>query len=249
MNFGLVITTCKHYYANIPELIKQLDACHFPKQNILIVSGQEDEESIIDENDIKCVKVTYSGLHLTGLIHIYENSNLYSDVKYWIVLPDTINIGSSFYNIMLDFFQNYIKNDTIYSIPFINPEFKQTMDMGILHIKQIQSMGNYLLKLKLNYPYNKNDILKLKTQLVFDENIILGCSIGKNVAREHMTRFKYQGLRVKKPSMFLCRKNQIIEKEIIINGRIVNEVTFTNLDLIKYQRNYKGFRVPLITEL
>ena len=66
MNFGLVITTCKHYFTNIPPLIEQLEICNFPKENTIIVSGQEDDDIIINEGGIKCIKVKYSGLHLTG---------------------------------------------------------------------------------------------------------------------------------------------------------------------------------------
>jgi hypothetical protein len=177
VNFGLVITTCKHYFTNIPPLIEQLTVCNFPKENIIIVSGQEDENIIIRESDIKCIKVTFSGLHLTGLIHIFENPNLYNNIQYWVTLPDTIKIGPNFYNNISSFFNECItSNNIIYSIPFINPKFKPTMDIGILHIKQIQNMGNYLIKIKLNYPYNQNDILKLKTQLIYDENVILGCN-------------------------------------------------------------------------
>ena len=42
---GLLITTCKHYFTNIPNLIKNIEECNFPKENVLIVSGQENENS------------------------------------------------------------------------------------------------------------------------------------------------------------------------------------------------------------
>ena len=92
-------------------------------------------------------------------------STIYNNIQYWITLPDTIKVGPNFYNNILLFFNTCIKSDNIiYSIPFINPKFRQTMDMGILHIKQIQNMGNYLIKIKLNYPYSQSDIIQLKTQ-------------------------------------------------------------------------------------
>ena len=73
MDIFLLITTCQHYFSNIPNVIKDIEECGFPKENVLIVSGQENETSICYENNIKVVKVTYTGLHLTGLIYISEN--------------------------------------------------------------------------------------------------------------------------------------------------------------------------------
>jgi hypothetical protein len=239
-NIGLVITTCNHYYTNIPQIIKDLETCEFPKQNIIVVSGQEAENNILYENNIKIIKVTYSGLHLTGVIHIYENQNLYKNIDYWIILPDTIKIGPNFYNIILNFFTNYINNNIIYSIPFINPNHRQTMDLGIIHNKQIQNMGNYLIKIKLNFPYSKNDILNLKKQLIIDENLILGCPPGKCVPHNLVTKFRYRDPLYKKPNFYLSHKNNIHEEEIIINNKKINKVYLKNLDLIKYQRNYHG---------
>lgn len=238
-NIGLVITTCQHYYTNIPNVINDLEICKFPKENIIIVSGQEPENTVLIENDIKIIKVTYSGLHLTGVIHIYENPNLYSNIDYWIMLPDTVKIGPAFYYKILNFFKNYVNvNVIIYSIPFINPNHRQTMDLGIIHSKQIQNMGNYLIKIKLNSPYTENDILKLKKQLIIDENLILGCPPGKCVPLNLVTKFKYRYLLCEKPSFYLCHKNNINEKEIIMNNKKINIVYLKDIDLIKYQRNY-----------
>lgn len=246
-NIGLVITTCNHYYENIPQIIQELEICKFPKENIIIVSGQEPENSILYENDIKIIKVTYSGLHLTGVIHIYENQNLYENIDYWITLPDTIKIGPNFYNIILNFFTNYIKNNIIYSIPFINPNHRQTMDLGIIHNKQIQNMGNYLIKIKLNFPYTENDILNLKKQLIIDENLILGCPPSKHVPHNLVTKFRYRDPLYKKPNFYLCHKNNIREEEIIMNNKKINRVWLQNLDLIKYQRNYHGISTLCMT--
>jgi len=249
MKFGLVISTCKHYYKNIPELIKELETCNFPKENIIIVSGQEDEIATTDENGIKFIKETYTGLHLTGLIHIFENYELYKDISYWIALPDTVKIGPQFYNNISSFFNNCIKNDIIYSIPFINPAFRQTMDMGILHIKQIQNMGNYLIKIKLNQPYTQEEVINLKNQLIIDENMILGCSVGKHVPKHLRTIIRYRDPKFKPPSIFLCYKNYIKEYRTTMNDKIVNCVVFTNIDLVKIQRNFNGLNNNLIMTL
>ena len=94
MSIGLLITTCQHYFTNIPNIIEE---CNFPKENVLIVSGQENNNSIYYENNIKIVKVDYTGLHLTGVIHISENMDLYKNIHYWIILPDTIKLEKLFY--------------------------------------------------------------------------------------------------------------------------------------------------------
>jgi hypothetical protein len=182
MNLGLVITTCKHYYKNIPKLIRELEFCNFPKENIIIVSGQETENKVFYEKNIRVVTVMYTGLHLTGLIHIYENQKLYENINYWIFLPDTVELGPTFYYKILEFYTNYISKQLIYSIPFINPKFRQTMDMGIVHIKQIQNMGNYLEKIKRNFPYSSQDVINLKKQV---------------------TKFKYNDP-LFKPPVFFC---------------------------------------------
>lgn len=46
---GLLITTCQHYFTNIPNVIKNIEDCNFPKENVLIISGQETTNSICYE--------------------------------------------------------------------------------------------------------------------------------------------------------------------------------------------------------
>ena len=83
MDLCLLITTCQHYFSNIPNVIKDIEECNFPKENVLIVSGQENENSTYYENNIKIVKVTYTGLHLTGVIYISENMDLFNNKKWY----------------------------------------------------------------------------------------------------------------------------------------------------------------------
>ena len=89
---GLLITTCQHYFTNIPNVIKDIEECNFPKENVLIVSGQENNNSIYYENNIKIVNVDYTGLHLTGVIYLSENMDSFNHIKYWVILPDTIKL-------------------------------------------------------------------------------------------------------------------------------------------------------------
>ena len=59
---------------NYQILINQINTIDkkniFPRDNILIVSGQEDEDSVINKEGITIAKVTYTGLHLTSIIYL-----------------------------------------------------------------------------------------------------------------------------------------------------------------------------------
>ena len=225
MNLGLLITTCKHYFTNIPNLLKNIEECNFPKENVLIVSGQENENSTCYENNIKIVRVNYTGLHLTGVIYLSENIDLftsvnykhinyehinykdtnYKHINYWIILPDTVKLNKNFYINIMKYYDAYLKDKEIYSLPFIHPRVRPSMDMGIIHIKHIYNMSDYLKKIKKVEPY---DILKLKTQLIYDENTILGmfptCPL-------ESTKFEYINSLYTRPNKSIInQKNEII---------------------------------------
>ena len=246
-NLGLLITTCQHYFTNIQNVIKDIENCNFPKENVLIVSGQENNNSIYYENNIKIVKVDYTGLHLTGVIYISENMDSFKNITYWIILPDTIKLNKLFYVNILKYYNTYLKNKEIYSLPFISPRIRATMDMGILHINHIYNMSDYLNKIKKVQPYNKNDTIKLKRQLIYDENTILGLP---SVLPNESTKFNYINEINTIPTVFITNnKNELIEKVITLNDKLLNEVYFVHLDIYKYQRNFCGPYVDLIMEL
>jgi hypothetical protein len=245
MSIGLLITTCQHYFTNIPNIIKNIEDCNFPKENVLIVSGQENKNSIYYENNIKIVKVDYTGLHLTGVIYISENIDLFRHINYWIILPDTIKLETLFYINIMTYYDKYLKNKEIYSLPFINPKIRPTMDMGIININHIYNMSDYLNKIKKVKPYNINDMLALKNQLIYDENIILGLP-GTGLS----TNFKYINPLYPKPDIFIINENdELIEKKIIINNKLCNEIYFCNINIYKYQRNFQGPSAKLVMEL
>jgi hypothetical protein len=247
-NIGLLITTCQHYFTNIPNVIKNIEECNFPKENVIIVSGQENNNSIYYENNIKIVKVDYTGLHLTGVIYISENTDSMKHIDYWIILPDTIRLGKLFYVNVLKYYNTYLENKELYSLPFINPfEIRPSMDMGFIHTKHISNMSGYLNKIKKLQPYNKNDIIQLKYQLIYDENTILGLPA---TDPDVSTKFNYINERNTFPRIFITNNhNELIVKVITLNGKLVNEVYFVNLDIYKYQRNFRGPTVNLIMEL
>jgi hypothetical protein len=246
-NLGLLITTCQHYFTNIPNIIKDIEECNFPKENVLIVSGQENNNSIYYENNIKIVKVDYTGLHLTGVIYISENMTSFKNINYWIILPDTIKLDKLFYVNILKYYNTYLENKEIYSLPFIDPRIRPSMDMGIVHINHIYNMYDYLNKIKKVQPYNINDIIQLKLQLIYDENTILGLP-ATNLSKS--TKFNYINEVNTIPTIFITNNNnELIEKLIPLNDKLLNEVYFVNLDIYKYQRNFRGPNVKLIMEL
>jgi hypothetical protein len=236
----LVINTCKQYYSNINNLINQIIALDvyklIPRENILIVSGQEDENSVIYQNDIKIVKVMYTGLHLTSFIYVNENINeLKEKFRYFCFLPDTIQFGSYFFYLLHDFYNKYIKESNINSFPFIHWGIRPTMDIGILRHTHITNMCEYLNKVKICQPYTKDDLKNLKLKLIYCENIILG---GPSYwPKDHLFDFENK-IPPNTVHPILNDKNDIIENIIIQNNRTINQVYFKKFDLYKFQRNF-----------
>ena len=168
------------------------------------------------------------------------------NIKYWIILPDTIKLNKSFYKNIMKYYDEYLKYNKICSLPFINPSIRPTMDMGIIHINHIYNMTNYLNKIKKTAPYTIDDMLQLKKQLIYDENIILGLSPSCSV---NSTRFDFI-YSCPTPNIFIINEPcELIETPININNKLCNEVYFFNISMYKYQRNFNGPLVPLIMEL
>lgn len=242
LDMCLVINTCKQYSSNITELIKQINLYNnmFPKENILIVSGQENENSIDYIDGIKYVKVTYSSIQLTSAIYINENIKEYSNIKYWTLLPDSIKFGSNFFKLIFDYYIK-MKTHNYMSLPFINPMLRPTMDMGILHTNHIINIGNYLKKVKV-LDINKENLLKIKKQLIYDENAILGLNA---ICYGASTKFDYLTENIP-PNYFVTNFNSEIEMSIENNKQCVY---LKNLDLYKYQQNFNGPETELIISL
>ena len=244
MDFCIVINTCKGYYENVSRLIGEIDLSLFPKENIMIISGQEEKEEILYENGIKIIKVCYTGLHLTSAIYIKENIELYPEIKYWVLLPDTIKFGETFFERIMNYYELYLKGREIDSLSFINPDIKPTMDMGILHSNHIMNISEYLEKVKLDSPYEYSELLELKRKLIYNENVILGFQT-YNYRDE--IKFNYKREYVKS-GIYITNKKEEFRETMNEDGTI-NEIYFVNLDLYKYQRNFNGPNVRLILEL
>ena len=143
-NCCIVINTCKQYYSNIKNLISQINEYNFPKQNILIISGQEDIEETFFEDNIKVIRVRYTGLHLTGMIYINEHIESYDHIKYWVFLPDTIKFGKNFYSLLTKYYNEYLQKGDILSLGFISPCLYLYKDT-VAYLKDISYLTNMYL--------------------------------------------------------------------------------------------------------
>lgn len=124
--------------------------------------------------------------------------------------------------------------------PFIlNQEIliRQTMDMGILHSNHIVNLTSYLQKIK-TYDISIENLIKLKKQLILNENIILGIPPVFNKDRE---------IYVLHPDLIRYISNHLEDLQVtkIKNGTI-NQVYFVLLDLYKFQSNFNGTNGDII---
>ncbi len=240
-NYCIVITTCKQYFSNITNLINQINELKLPKDKILIVSGQENEEEILFNDNIKIIKVKYTGLHHTGAIYINENIKDFNDVKYWVLLPDTIKFGNNFLNNIHKYYDDFLQSEEIQVLGFINPRIRASMDICIVHTNHIINFSDYLSKIK-TYQVDPINLLKLKKVLIYDENTIIGTGPITNKGTNYDK--KVDGKLIK----FVTNELKLLEQKVIENGKI-NQVYFILLDLYKFQRNFKGPDTKLIMNL
>jgi hypothetical protein len=243
MDICLLINTCKQYFENVKPLVQQINASNFNKANVLIVSGQEDEDDEFYCEGIKIVKVKYSGSHLTSVVYACENMNLFSNINYWIVLPCTVKFGETFFDKITDYYNVYLKDKEVHCLPFLNPNITPTMDLGIVHSKHILNMTNYLKKIK-TFDMSYNNLINLKKQLVYDENIMMGLG-GR---RDNLcTKFDFL-YECQSPTQFITDRHEDLEISMIDNGKVMLYY-FKKLDFYKTSRNFNGPDATLIINL
>ena len=236
MDLCILINTCKKNFGNTDSLIESINKHSFPKENVMIISGQENETSVAKYKGVTCVKVEYTGLHLTSVIYISEHIDIYSKFKYWVLLPDTIRFGDTFFYKLMYYYNVYLKNKEIHSLPFVNISVRRTtMDMGIIHTSHIINMKNYLEQIK-TYEINHANLKRLKLQLISNENTILGLE----ATNPHLSvEFKT----LASPPLidfYITNTHADIIETIIDNGQ-TNQIYFKLLDLYKFQKNFRGF--------
>lgn len=231
----IVINTCENFFKyNRETLLKQIKESKL--SNVIIISGQEQKDETIYIDGIKLIKVKYSGINLTSAIYITENYNEFSEFKYFMLLPDTIEFGKKFKDNIFKYYQEYLQNKNLQILGFINPSIRPTMDMGIFNIEHLLNISEYFSKIK-TYDISKTNLIKLKTLLILDENTIFGAPFFPNG-----TNFRS----IVKDKIFLCNNREdVIDKKINEN---INSVYFPLLDLYKFQRNFLGPNAKLVLD-
>ena len=235
-NLLIVINTCENYFKySVPSLLKQIKELKL--SNVVIISGQEQKDETIYLDGIKVIKVKYTGLQHTSAIYITENYNEFSEFKYFMLLPDTIEFGKRFKDNLSKYYQEYLENRNLQILGIIDPSLRPTMDMGIFNIEHILNISEYFSKIK-TYDLSKINLIKLKKLLILDENTIFGtpiCGSGTNFNK------------IVKDKKFLCNNMEDIIEEFI-QEKDINSIYFSLLDLYKFQRNFRGTDCKLILD-
>ena len=166
----IFINTCKKYKEiTIPKILNDIEIYKFPKENIIIFSGQEDDEKTYIENNITFINVPYCGFQNTALIYVSENYDKFEHLKYILNLPDTIDLGKNTWKNFLAIYYRFLLKENINAIPF-------AYDIGILRIKYIHFIKSFLTSgsCKALPPITAENITKLKwCNLFFEDSIYL----------------------------------------------------------------------------
>ena len=68
--------------------------------------------------------------------------NDFSEFKYFMLLPDTIEFGKKFKENIIKYYQEYLQNKNLQILGFINPSIRPTMDMGIFNIEHLLNISD-----------------------------------------------------------------------------------------------------------
>lgn len=237
MNIAFLISTTKSYYdQTVNRIIKEAQDSGMPSSDLFIVSSQEDSNNCLSLNDASIFKVTYTGIHLTPLIHVVENFNIYENYTHFCLLHSTSTIGSTFYTKLKNILSKL--QSPIDAIPFNSPGLGgQTKDMGIVSRDQILFLQNYFKAIKLE-EYTSDSLLQLKKQLIFDENLIFGLQA---VRPDLSTRFEFINCgRQLVTANGIENPSNIIIEDIQLEGETLRRSYYPSLDFYKYQRTFQG---------
>ena len=237
----IVINTCQGYFDNIKRLVAEISSVQINNNNVLIVSGQEPEADTSCIDGVKVLKVSYTGLHHTGAIYICEHIADFPQYNYFLLLPDTIKLGPNFHAHLERYYAALGPRSHVPVMSLINPRVRPSMDMCIASKPHLVQISDYLKRIKQD-DVSTPALVRLKRQLIFDENMILG--IG--VKSRHATRFRPVIKEGELVSIVNTRKGL---RQKRIDGGKVQEVYIIPLDLYKYQRNFKGPHTSLVLEL
>lgn len=239
MNIAFLVSTTKSYYdQSVNRIIKEAQDSGIPSSDLFIVSSQEDSNDCLSLNNVKIFKVTYTGIHLTPLIHVLENLNIYENYTHFCLIHSTSTIGITFYQKLKKILSKL--QPPVDAIPFNSPFVGgHTKDVGIISFDQLSSLKNYFKSIKLE-EYTSDSLLQLKKQLIFDEDLIFGL---KPAAGNLSTKFEPISCgRQLVTANGIENPSNIIIKDIQLEGETLRRSYYPSLDFYKYQRNFKGLR-------
>lgn len=235
MRIAFLISTTQSYYdQTVTRIISEVQASGVPSSDLFIVSSQEDSDESLLHNNVKIFKVTYTAIHLTPLIHVLENFNIYEKYTHFCLLHSTSNIGATFYKKLKNILSKL--RAPIDALPF-SSQSTNTKDMGIVSRDQIASLQNYFKTIKLE-EYNPDSLLQLKKQLIFDENLIFGL---KPSVPHLSTDFKL--INCGRQLVYIDgieNNSSLIIDTIKLGDETLRRTFYPSLDFYKYQRTFQG---------
>ena len=161
----ICISTCKEYSSvTIPILLESLFKNEIKEDDILIVEGNNESESIENKNNLTTVKANHNSFELTSLIEVCEK-NIYSEK--WLLLHDTCVVGPNFKNKLNEIKDKFINYDRIALKPF------PSMSIGLYDFKFLLKYKDLLLKYKNPITKNIEETKKAKGVAFKSEDVLL----------------------------------------------------------------------------
>lgn len=240
MKIAFLVSTTKSYYdQTVNRIIKEAQDSGIPSSDLFIVSSQEDSNDCLSLNNVKIFKVTYTGIHLTPLIHVLENFNIYENYTHFCLIHSTSKIGITFYQKLKKILSKL--QPPLDAIPFNSPGRCRghTKDTGIISFDQLSSLKNYFKSIKLE-THTPDSLLELKKQLIFNEDLIFGLQpSGGNLST------KFEPINCGRKLVYVDGiedSSSMIIDDVQLGNEILRRTFYPSLDFYKYQRTFQGLR-------
>jgi hypothetical protein len=228
MNIAFLVSTTKSYYdQTVNRIIKEAQNSGVPSS---------DSNDCLSINNVQVFKVTYTGIHLTPLIHVSENLNIYEKYTHFCLLHSTSTIGPTFYKKLKNILSKL--QLPIDGLPF-SSQSSNTKDIGIISRDQISSLRNYLKAIKLE-TYTSDSLLRLKKQLICDENLIFGLQ----ASVPHLST-NFELINCGRRLVYIDgieNDSSLIIDNVELEGEVLRRTFYPSLDFYKYQRTFLGFK-------
>jgi hypothetical protein len=174
MNKNLIfISSCIENHTGMLKLIDNITDCNIPPENVHIIVGGADKDSVEYIKNIEVVYVQYRCFEFTPMIYIIKNKDKY-DFEYSLFLHDTVYFTKDSWNAIVDTISELSKTQYSTRKAVYNKLKYPSMNIGI-YSKDILfnvDVKNTLLELCC-YSNLPNDLYALKSKLVNYEDFIL----------------------------------------------------------------------------